>query len=152
MVSHGVRATRDTDLLQVTVHILRQLAEEHAEEVRQQRPSQVQALLSEMVSVVQLAAFKSSKQEAVNHVPKEVCLLRLGTLSHRNVREHLLLQNLLRVSQPTFAGETSGDATVANEVERDLQSKRGKFLRPVNAKNETNLTVLDNEAVINTRL
>ena len=47
---------------------------------------------------VEVPALESCKQESVDHVAKEVRLLRLGTLGHRDVGEHLFLQNLLRIA------------------------------------------------------
>ena len=64
-------------LLQVAVHILRHLPEEHAEEARKQRTCQIETLLPEVVTVIQLSALKGSKQKSVDHVTEEVGLLRL---------------------------------------------------------------------------
>jgi hypothetical protein len=104
----------------MAVQITRQLAEQHPEQVREQRAREVEPLLAEVVAVVELPALERGEQEPVDHVPEEVRLLRFGALGHRDVREHLLLQDLLRVPQPPLARKPCGYTTVANEVEGDL--------------------------------
>jgi hypothetical protein len=104
----------------MAVQITRQLAEQHPEQVREQWAREVEPLLAKVVAVVELAALERGEQEPVDHVPEEVRLLRLGALGHRDMREHLLLQDLLRVPQPPLAREPRCHASVADEVERDL--------------------------------
>jgi hypothetical protein len=84
------------------VDILRQLAEQHPEQGAQQWSSQVQPLSPIVISVVELPPFQSSEEQAMHHVPEEVGLLVLLVFAHRDVRKHLLLQNLLCIPQPPF--------------------------------------------------
>jgi hypothetical protein len=86
-------------LLEMAVQISCELTEQHPEQVCQKRTSKVKTLLAEVVTIIELAAFESGKEEPVDHVSEEVRLLGLGALGHGNVRKHLLLQNLLRISQ-----------------------------------------------------
>ena len=87
-----------TYLLQVAVHILRHLPEKHTEEASEQRACQVKTLLPEVVTVIQLSALKGGKQKSVDHITEEVRLLGLGAFGHGDVRQHLLLQNLLSIA------------------------------------------------------
>ena len=92
------RTSAATNLLKVTVHVLGELAEQHAEQVREKGTREVKALFTEVVTVIEVSAFQSSEQETMDHVAKEVRLLGLGTLGHGDVRQHLLLKNFLSVS------------------------------------------------------
>ena len=52
----------EANLLQVSVNILGELPEEHAEEVGQQRSSKIQSLLSEMVTIIEVSPLHSSEE------------------------------------------------------------------------------------------
>ncbi len=68
-------ATLLDTLLQVAVDIAGDFAEEHSEKVGHERTTKIDALLAEVVTVVNLATVKRSKQETVDHVTEEVGLL-----------------------------------------------------------------------------
>ena len=53
--------TETTHLLQVPIHIPRQLSEKHPEEIREKRARKVQSLLSEVITIVQLSPLHGSK-------------------------------------------------------------------------------------------
>jgi hypothetical protein len=71
---------RQAHLLQVPVDVLRELLEEHAEEAGEERAGEVEALLAEVIAVVELAPLERGEQEPVDHVAKEVGLLGLEAL------------------------------------------------------------------------
>ena len=52
------RQTVLANLLQIPVHILGELAEEHTEQVSEQRTGQVKTLLSEVITIVEVAALQ----------------------------------------------------------------------------------------------
>jgi hypothetical protein len=54
----------------MAVQITRQLAEQHPEQVREQRAREVEPLLAEVVAVVELPALERGEQEPVDHVPE----------------------------------------------------------------------------------
>lgn len=112
----------------MTVDIPRQLPEQHSEERSQKRARQVKPLSTKVISIVQFAPLQSSKQEPVDHVAKEVGLLVEVVGHHGDVRQHLLLEDLLSVAQPPIPLEAGGGAAPADEVERDRLVLDGESL------------------------
>lgn len=107
------------------VDVLGQLAEEHAEERREQGSGEIQTLRSKVISVVQLPPLQRREQEPVDHVPEEVGLLRVLSLRHRHMREHLLLKDLLRVVDAPFASESCDRSPATDKVESNLNREAG---------------------------
>ena len=60
--------------LHVAAGVPGQLAEEHAEEVGQQRPAQIQALVGVVIPVILAAAPQRHQQQPMDHVAEEVGL------------------------------------------------------------------------------
>ena len=89
-------------LLEVAIHVFCEFAEQHAEQVGEKWACEVKALFTEVITVVEVSPFQSSEQETMDHVAEKVRLLGLRSLGHRDVRQHLLLKNLLRVAETTF--------------------------------------------------
>ena len=85
----------------------------------------------------------------MDHVAEEVGLLRLRTLRHGDVRQHLLLQDLLGIPETSFAVEARCRSTVSDVVQGNLQ-KNGSITNEDNQSTDTNLPVLDDESFINT--
>lgn len=73
-----------------------------------------------MISVIQFSPIQRSQQKSVDHVAEEVGLLRVLTLRHRDVRQHLLLQNLLRVIDSSFSRQCRDRSSTTNEIKSDL--------------------------------
>ncbi len=117
-------------LLQVTIDIASDFAEEHAEQVGHKRTTKVDTLLAEVITVIDLTTVKGSQQETVDHVTEEVGLLGVGALRGGNVRQHLLLENLLCVDGTLRTRETGGGTTTTDEV-------------------KSNVAILDDESLFN---
>lgn len=81
-------------LLQVAVDVTRELFEEDSEEIGKKWTSEIETLLSKVITVIELATAKGSGTQSVNHVSQEVCLLGLETLGDGYVRQHLLLKDI----------------------------------------------------------
>ena len=84
-VVHG-ELGEDTCLLKVSVHVLGELTEEHSEQIGKERSCEVQTLFAEVVTIIEVPPFESSKEQTMNHVAEEVRLLRLRAFGHGNVR------------------------------------------------------------------
>lgn len=76
-----------TYLLQVSEDISRKLPEQKSEQVCQQRPSQIQPLLSEVITVVQIPSLQLGQDQSMNHVPEEVCLHLVAFLVDGDMRQ-----------------------------------------------------------------
>ena len=111
----------EAHLLEVPVHVLGQLAEEHAEQGGEERAGEVEPLGAKVVAVVELAALERGEEEAVHHVAEEEGLLGVLPGRHRHVREHLLLEDLLGVVDAAVARQGRDGAAAADEVESDLR-------------------------------
>lgn len=111
---------KDTHLLQMSVHVLGQLAEEHAEQGGEQRTGEVESLGAKVISVVEFATLERGQEQAVHHVAEEERLFRVLPGRHRDVRQHLLLQDLLRVVDTAVARECGDRTSSSDEIECDL--------------------------------
>lgn len=76
-----------------------------------------------MISVVEFASFEGGEEESVDHVAKKVGFLRLEALVRRDVGKHLLLQDLVGVTETTVFGEVRGGSSSSDEVEGDLRKE-----------------------------
>lgn len=115
-------------LLQVAVDVASELLEQDTEQTGEQGTSQVETLLAKVVTVVELATTKSSRTQAVDHVTQEVGLLGLEALGNRDVREHLLLENVKRGALALRTRALLLLATTTNKVERSVAVLDGKRL------------------------
>jgi hypothetical protein len=102
------------------INILRQLPKQHPKQRRQQRTRQIQPLRPKVIPIVQLPPLKRSEEKTVNHVPEEEGLFGVLTRGHRDVGEHLFLEDLLGVVDASFAGEGGDGTATTDEVECDL--------------------------------
>jgi len=109
-----------THLLQVPKHILRQLLEQHPKQSSQQRTREIQPLLPEMISIVEFSTFQSGEEESMDHVTEEVGFLGFEPFVGRDVRKHLLLEDLVGVPKSTILGEVGSGSSSSDEVEGDL--------------------------------
>jgi hypothetical protein len=108
------------DLLEMSIDVLGQLLEQHPEQPRQQWSRQIQPLLPEMISVVELSPFERRQEQSMDHVPKEERLLALVSLLGRDVGQHLLLKDFFCVTETFLLVEVRGGSSTADEVESDL--------------------------------
>lgn len=113
----------------MSVDIFCQFTEQHAEQRCQQRTGEIESLGAKVVSVVELSSVQCREQQSMNHVAEEVCLLRVLTLCHRDMRQHLFLQDLLGVIDTSLTGERSDSTTPTDEVKRNLSASEGSTVK-----------------------
>ncbi len=114
------RLTLVQEELRIRSHLLDQRFEEAAEEKREQRAGQVQALVAQVVAIVELATPERGHQQPVHHVAQKVSLLRLAKVADTHMGQHLLLQDVLGVLDTLLLGHTGPRATCANETQRHI--------------------------------
>mmetsp|Transcript_5657 Transcript_5657/g.11878 ORF Transcript_5657/g.11878 Transcript_5657/m.11878 type:complete len:546 (-) Transcript_5657:105-1742(-) len=106
--------------LQVPADVLGQFPEENPEESPQQRPGQVHAFFSEMVAVVLHRASQLAHEQFVDGVPEKITFFDLAAHLRADVRQHLLLQDTGRVSDPIVLGDVLGAASSSNKIQRHV--------------------------------
>lgn len=110
----------------MAVDVLGEFSEEHTEEGGKEGTCEVEPLGAKVISVVELSSFEDGEEESVDHIAEEVRLLGVLTLGHRDMREHLLLEDLLGVVDSTVTSKGGDGTATADEVERDLSRSVSK--------------------------
>ncbi len=95
--------------------------DDSAEQLGQQRARKIKSLLAEVITVVGIPAAEGALKQLVHHVAQEEGLSRLTALGLRNVRQHLLLEQVLGGPDTVHAVLASvAVAALADEVKGDL--------------------------------
>ncbi|KAH3669443.1 hypothetical protein OGAPHI_001564 [Ogataea philodendri] len=116
-----VVSSLDTSL-HVSVNVSRELSKQNSEQVSKKRTSQVQSLLTKVISVIWLFSFQSTKKQSVDNVTKEVSLVGFVTGVLGNVWQEFTLKNVLSVLNTSFSLDTDRVTSSSNVIQ-------GNFLR-----------------------
>ncbi len=109
--------THHTHLLQMPEDILGKLAEQQTEKVSQQRPSQIQPLLPEMISIVQIPSLEFREDETVDHVAEEVGFALVTSFFRGNMWKRFLGEDVLGMSNTFILGVLTDVTTTSNLIE-----------------------------------
>mmetsp|Transcript_10450 Transcript_10450/g.26295 ORF Transcript_10450/g.26295 Transcript_10450/m.26295 type:complete len:430 (-) Transcript_10450:421-1710(-) len=107
-------------LLEGGAHLFGELTEELTEETTEKRTSQIQTLVTVVIAIVAGTTAQRTHDQTMNTVAEEVGLFGLVELTHRNVRQHLTLHDVLCVLETFVTTQTDHRTTTTDVVERHL--------------------------------
>lgn len=108
----------------MSVDVLRQFSEQHSEKGSEKGSSEIKSFRSKVISIVEFSSLQSGEQQSMNHVTKEVGLLGVLTLGHRDVGKHLFLEDFLGVVDSSISSQGWYRSSTTDKVQSDLEGER----------------------------
>jgi hypothetical protein len=105
----------------MSVNVLGKLSEQQPEQIGQQRSGQIQPLLAEMITIVQVPSFELCEHEPMNHITEEVSLGFISSLFDRDMGERLFGENVFGVADTFVLGILTDVTTTTDLVEGTLE-------------------------------
>mmetsp|Transcript_106182 Transcript_106182/g.298541 ORF Transcript_106182/g.298541 Transcript_106182/m.298541 type:complete len:294 (-) Transcript_106182:253-1134(-) len=136
-------------LLQRLPQVLDRLAPQPCERRRHERSRQINAFLTEVVTVVLADTTAQTSEQSVRHVTREISLPHFAKRMPANVRQQLLLQQLASVLHTHVASRAHCRASLGDEIQRHfLRADRGRILNRIPARSQhRNVAEIVNDAL-----